>query len=105
MTTVIALLGRRGGPTCGVEDYCTWLGRALTNRGCCLKQVRVPWEETGWPRAFHWLWRESACWSDRWVILQYTALSWSRRGFPLSLLVVLTILRLRSCRVAVVFHG
>jgi glycosyltransferase involved in cell wall biosynthesis len=104
MTAVIALLGRRGGPTCGVEDYCTWLGRALANRGRCLNQVRVPWQETGWLRALRWLWRESARWSGRWVILQYTALSWSRRGFPLSLLVVLTMLRLRSCRVAVVFH-
>ena len=38
------------------------------------------------------------------MLVQYTAMSWSRRGFPLGLLAVLAILRLRSCRIAVVFH-
>ena len=57
---VTALLGRRGWPTDGVEDYCTWLGHALANRGYCLNQVRVPWQEMGWLGALRWLWRESA---------------------------------------------
>src|SRR5919198_5223218 len=103
-TAVTALLGRRDAPTDGGEDYCTWLGRALTTRGRCLNQVRVPWQEKGWLRALRWLWRERAGGRQRWVLVQYTAMSWSRRGFPFGLLAVLTVLQCRSCRVAVVFH-
>jgi glycosyltransferase involved in cell wall biosynthesis len=104
MTAVTALLGRRDAPTDGVEDYCTWLGRALANKGRCLNRVRVPWQETGWLRALRWLWRESAGWRERWVLVQYTAMSWSRHGFPFGLLAVLAVLQCRSCRVAAVFH-
>src|SRR2546427_1791492 len=102
--TVIALLGRRDSPTDGVEDYCTWLGRGLAKRGIPLAQVRVPWKETGWLRALWWFWQEGTRWRERWVLVQYTAMSWSRRGFPLAFLAALAILRLRSCRIAVVFH-
>src|SRR5947209_15684870 len=102
--TVIALLGRRDSPTDGVEDYCIWLGRGLAKRGIPLAQVGVPWKEAGWRRALWRLWLESAGRRGRWVLVQYTAMSWSRRGFPLGLLAVLAILRLRSCRIAAVFH-
>jgi glycosyltransferase involved in cell wall biosynthesis len=101
---VIALLGRRDTPTDGVEDYCTWLGQALLTRGYRLERVRVSWSEAGWPRALWWLWGESAEWRGRWVFVQYTALSWSGRGFPLGFLAVLAILRHRSCQVGIVFH-
>jgi glycosyltransferase involved in cell wall biosynthesis len=102
--TLIALLGRRSTPTDGIEDYCTWLGRGLAERGHRLRQVRVPWNDTGWPGSLWWLWRESAGWRGEWVLVQYTAMSWSGRGLPLRFLAVLVILRLRSCRIAVVFH-
>jgi len=36
--------------------------------------------------------------------VQYTALGWSRHGFPLGLLAVLSILKSRGARCAVVFH-
>ena len=36
--------------------------------------------------------------------MQYTALMWSRRGFPLRLLPVLGVLRIRGVRTAMVFH-
>jgi glycosyltransferase involved in cell wall biosynthesis len=100
----IALLGRRDTPTDGVEDYCTFLGAALAQEGVKMKIVRVPWAEEGWFRALRHLWRESAGWRDHWVLLQYTALGWSRRGFPLGALAALTILRGKGVRTAVVFH-
>src|SRR5437899_10773969 len=104
MSDLVALLGRRGAPTDGLEDYCTWLGRALLTRGHDLERIRVPWRDVGWLRALWHLWLESAASRGRWVLVQYTAMSWSGRGFPLGLVAVLAILWLRSCRIAIVFH-
>jgi hypothetical protein len=101
---LIALLGRRDAPVDGVEDYCTYLGQALALRGIALKQARVPWKEEGWLRALRRLWSESAPWRGTWVVLQYTALGWSSRGFPFGVLAALAILRWRGARCAVVFH-
>ena len=101
---MIALLGRRDQPTDGVEDYCRWLGQALATQGYDLTLVRMPWLERGWPRALNWLSHESKKWKRQWVLVQYTALSWSRRGFPPLLLVVLGLLRIRGARIAVIFH-
>jgi glycosyltransferase involved in cell wall biosynthesis len=100
----IALLGRRDTPTDGVEDYCTFLGAALAQQGVEMKIVRVPWAEEGWFRSLRRLWRESAGWRDQWVLLQYTAMGWSHRGFPLGALAALTILRGKGVRTAVIFH-
>ncbi len=100
----VALLGRRDAPTDGVEDYCGRLGEALLARGRLLEPRRVPWQERGWWRALWWLWRESARWDGKWVVVQYTAMGWSRRGFPVGLLAVFAMLRCRPCRIAVMFH-
>jgi glycosyltransferase involved in cell wall biosynthesis len=102
--TWIALLGQRDAPTDGVEDYCTFLGRALKGHGVGLTLVRVQWIEQGWLRAMRHLWRESVAWCGTWVLVQYTALGWSRRGISIGVLVALEILRHRGVRVAVVFH-
>jgi glycosyltransferase involved in cell wall biosynthesis len=100
----VALLGRRDMPTDGLEDYCTFLGRALAQRGVKLDLARVEWFDRGWIPALWKLWRESAEWRGRWVLAQYTGLSWSRRGFPIGVLAALAIVRRRGCRCAVVFH-
>jgi len=100
----IALLGRRDAPTDGVEDYCTFLGRALAQRGLKLDLARVDCLERGWLLALWRLRRESAAWHGTWVLVQYTGMAWSRRGFPFGALAVLAILRGRGARVAVVFH-
>jgi len=102
--TLIALLGRQDYPTDGVEDYCTYLGKALKERGVALQLVRVPWAEKGWFYALRWLWQEARAWQGQWVLVQYTALSWSRRGFPIGLLPVLKILRGRKCRLGIIYH-
>jgi glycosyltransferase involved in cell wall biosynthesis len=100
----IALLGRPDKPTDGVEDYCTFLAGALQDRGTTMDLVRVRWMEEGWFLGLWQLWRRSAAWRGQWVLLQYTALSWSRRGIPFGALVTLAILRRRKVRCAVVFH-
>jgi glycosyltransferase involved in cell wall biosynthesis len=100
----IALLGRQDMPTDGVADYCLFLAGGLAPQGIELEQIRVPWAEIGWIGALRRLWRESAGWAGQWVLLQYTALSWSRRGFPFGAVAVLAILRRGGVRCVVVFH-
>lgn len=101
---VSVLLGRQFFPTNAVEDYSILLGDALTRRGYLATFVRVPWAEMGWPRAMRWLWQQSRAWEGRWVLVQYTALSWSWRGLPFEFLAMLYLLRRRGTRVGLVFH-
>jgi glycosyltransferase involved in cell wall biosynthesis len=100
----IALLGRQDTPTDGIADYCLFLAKGLAPQGIGLEQVRVPWSEIGWVAALRQLGRNSSDWRGRWVLLQYTALSWSQRGFPFGVVAVLATLRHRGVRCAVVFH-
>jgi glycosyltransferase involved in cell wall biosynthesis len=101
---IVMLLGRPDAPTDALEDYCNFLGRALERAGQPNEIQRVPWAERGWLAGLGWLWRESRAWRGRWVLVQYTALVWSRRGISLPVLAVLWILRFRGARVAIVFH-
>lgn len=102
--TWIAILGSKDFPTDGVQDYCEFLGSALERRAVELRIVRVEWKQKGWLRALRELWRDSLGWRSQRVILQYTAMSWSRRGFPFAVLIVLAVLRRRGARCAVMFH-
>ena len=80
------------------------LGDALRRRGisCAIREIR--WQAQGWFAAMRELWNESHVWRGQWVVLHYTALMWSRRGFPLAAPFILGILKLRGCRTAVIFH-
>ncbi|HKN74658.1 MAG TPA: glycosyltransferase [Candidatus Acidoferrum sp.] len=100
----IALLGRRDAPTDAVEEYCRYLGEALRAHDFELELARVAWLEDGWPAAMRELERQAKEWRGCWVLVQYTALSWSERGFPLRFLRVLRILRQAGARVAMVYH-
>ena len=102
--TWIALLGRGEETADGVQDYCEYLARALERRGIGLKVVRVDWVRKGWWSALRELRRECKAWRGQWILLQFTALAWSRRGFPLGALAVLAVVRLAGARCAVVFH-
>lgn len=104
MVRLIALLGQRDSPVDGVEDYCTFLASALAERGIELKLVRVDWHERGWLRSLWKLWIDAAAWRESWILVQYTALAWSRRGLPLGFLGIVEILRWRHLRCAVIFH-
>jgi glycosyltransferase involved in cell wall biosynthesis len=101
---LVALLGRQEAPTDGVEDYCSYLGRALAERGVTLNPVRVDWHGRGWLRALRDLRRASGEWRHSWVTVQYTALAWSRRGFSFGVLAVVATLQRRGARCAVLFH-
>ena len=101
---VIALLGRRDQPTDAVEEYCLHLGRALTAHDCQTEIRRVPWDQCGWPASLDALRLQATSWRDTWVLVQYTALAWSARGFPRRFLQVLRDLRKAGALVAVVFH-
>jgi glycosyltransferase involved in cell wall biosynthesis len=101
---VIALLGRKDVPTDAVEEYCRYLGDALQAHEFQLQIRRVPWELHGWRQAVRALHLQSAAWRDTWVLVQYTALAWSARGFPLKFPRILRVLKSAGARVAVVFH-
>ena len=104
MFPLIALLGRGETPVDGVEDYCGRLSTAVGKYGVSLGNFRVNWQERGWVRALRELNQSSKDWRGSWVLLQFTALAWSRRGFPFGVLAILSILRRRGVRCAVVFH-
>jgi hypothetical protein len=101
---VILLLGRRDEPTDGVADYCEKLREAGPPSGLAFEIAHVPWAERGWSSALADLRRAAGGWRDRWVLLQYTTLAWSRRGFPLRAPRVLEVLRQCGARPGVVFH-
>jgi len=101
---VIALLGRRDEPTDAVEEYCRYLGAALQPHGIQLEICRFPWDSCGWPVALQRLRFQSSDWADTWVLVQYTALAWSARGFPQRIRRVLKVLRSAGARVGVIFH-
>jgi hypothetical protein len=100
----VALLGRRDMPTDAVEEYCRFLGAALARHEYEMEIARVSWAERGWAAALAELKGNSESWSGAVVLLQYTALAWSRRGFPSRVLRVLDILRDAGARAGVVFH-
>jgi glycosyltransferase involved in cell wall biosynthesis len=101
---IIALLGCADSPTDALEDYCTWLKRALERQGHAMEILRVPWATKGWLSGLAWTWREAKNWRGKWVLLQYTALGWSQRGLPLGATIILGIARHRGAKCAVVFH-
>lgn len=100
----IALLGRADSPTDAVEEYCRYLGEALRVQGISLAIERVAWAERGWRRALRSLRRRAKAWRGMWVLVQYTALAWSRQGFPRRLSRVLQVLKAAGARVGVVYH-
>jgi glycosyltransferase involved in cell wall biosynthesis len=100
----IAVLGRRDTPADGIADYCAHLAHALGKRGIELRPSRVDWVGCAWLGALRNLLRESKDWRGKWILLQYTALGWSRRGFPVGALLPLVILRLKGARCATIFH-
>src|SRR5882762_8688103 len=100
----VAILGRQDKPTDAVEEYCHYLGEALRAEDFELIIERVAWPESGWTRAASALRRRAEGWRGAWVLVQYTALAWSARGFPVRFTRVLRTLKAAGARVAVVFH-
>jgi glycosyltransferase involved in cell wall biosynthesis len=103
-TRCIALLGRKDTPTDAVEEYCRYLADALQSHDIQLEIRRVPWEIHGWQESLHGLELMAAQWRDTWVLVQYTALAWSERGFPQKVLRATKIVKSAGARVGIVFH-
>jgi len=101
---VITLLGRPDVPTDAVEEYCRYLGEALVAQDFELIIERVDWNATGWAPAANALRRRLKGGRGAWVLVQYTALAWSARGFPLRFHRVLKALKAAGVRLGVVFH-
>ena len=101
---IIALLGRKDEPTDAVEEYCRYLGSALQAHDFQLQIRRVPWEIHGWHASLDALRLQAPAWRDTWVLMQYTALAWSARGFSQKALRALNILKVSGARVGIVFH-
>lgn len=101
---IIALLGRRELPTDGVEDYCGFLKRALATRGVEMRISRVEWDKHGWSKALAPFRHQGRDGGGSWIVVHYTAMAWSRRGFPVKILPLLATLRRSGVRFAVVFH-
>jgi glycosyltransferase involved in cell wall biosynthesis len=102
--SVIALLGQRDKPTDALHDYCGQLQHAFAKRGLALELAEVRWDRQGYLGALVRLWSQCQAWRGRWVLVQYTALSWSRHGFPFGALAVLGLVCRRGAKCVVVFH-
>ena len=102
--SVIALLGRGDEPTDAVEEYCLHLRSALESHDLQLEVHRFPWRSCGWRKALRGLRLQASGWRGMWVVVQYTALAWSARGFPTRFSSILKVLRSAGARVAVIFH-
>lgn len=100
----VLLLGRRDNPTDALEDYSARLAHALEVRGEEARLARVSWAEDGWWRGLSRLRGQASEWQPGWVLFQYTALQWSRRGWPVMAPAVIWVLRRLGLRVASVFH-
>jgi glycosyltransferase involved in cell wall biosynthesis len=100
----LAILGRRDEPTDGVEEYCHYLSEGLAAERITLELFRLRWTETGWAKSVRGLGERMAGAEYGWVVVQYTALGWSRKGFPARALRLLKLLKKKGVRCAVVFH-
>jgi glycosyltransferase involved in cell wall biosynthesis len=100
----VALLGREDEPTDALEDYCKLLAQALHERGYALEISRVSWAEQGWRRALRDIEQRFAAKPGCWALVQYTALAWSHRGFPLRFANMIDGLKSAGMRVLIVFH-
>jgi glycosyltransferase involved in cell wall biosynthesis len=100
----MAILGSREEPTDGVQDYCCYLRDALVNEGVTLTLTQVRWAEIGRKASRQELLEAIKGKQNTFFLLQYTALSWSRRGFALPAVDILKLLKKSGARCVVVFH-
>jgi glycosyltransferase involved in cell wall biosynthesis len=100
----MAILGRREEPADGVRDYCCYLRDALAKEGVNLTLTQVRWAEMGHKASRLELRKAVSGKQNTFFLLQYTALSWSHRGFALPAVSILKLLKKNGARAAVVFH-
>ena len=90
---IISLLGPPQTPTDGVLDHAHLLSEALVNHGHRASVIHHRWDREGWTKSLRAL-PGRLLGADH-VIMHYTHLAWSRRGFPIRALLVATLIRRR----------
>jgi glycosyltransferase involved in cell wall biosynthesis len=100
----VALLGRQDEPTDALEDYCSLLAQSLHKRKYSLEISRVAWAEQCWHRALKDALKRLTEQRNDWALVQYTALAWSRHGFPLHFASLIHGLKRSGINVLIVFH-
>ena len=101
---ILALTGPRDPISDGVWDYCSRLASALRPRDIDMETYAVNWNKRGWLATLATLRRSLATARKDWVLLQYTAMGWSRRGFPFGAVAAAIAAKRSGARVGVVFH-
>lgn len=101
---ILALTGRRDLVSDGVWDYCAQLSEALRPHGFETHLSELKWAHSGWLSALRQLWKQLSEKSYEWVLLQYTAMGWSGRGFPIGAIAAACVAKFRRAKLAVVFH-
>jgi glycosyltransferase involved in cell wall biosynthesis len=97
------LLGQLDSPTDGVEDYCRFLSEALRAEQFDVETIRLRWEEIGYAASMREVGETLSSSPINWYLLQYTALAWSKRGFPTRVPGIVRALK-RKGHCAVIFH-
>jgi glycosyltransferase involved in cell wall biosynthesis len=92
-------VGARDTPTDGVRDFVARLACALEERSVHASTLAIPWSQRGWRRALTTLPTLSGV-----VLIQYTHLAWSRRGFPVGALAARRALLRKGATVGIIFH-
>lgn len=98
------LLGRRDTPSDGVEDYSIRLAEALEKLGHPVELCRAQWDSIGTRAAMNSLRAELTSTRRDWILLQFTHLMWSRRGFAYRALQAARIARGSGSKLAVIIH-
>jgi glycosyltransferase involved in cell wall biosynthesis len=97
--SVTFAVGARDVPTDGVRDYVDRLAHALEERSVDASTLEIPWSDVGWRRALSAVPRKHGL-----VLIQYTHLAWSRRGFSIGALRAHRALARSGSTVGIVFH-
>ena len=100
------VLGQVDRPTDGVEDYCQYLSAALGREQLMCEIVRVPWSDIGMSASLQQLGKIAADSPETWFLVQYTALAWSKHGFPTRIVHVVKTIKASKerRRCAITFH-
>jgi glycosyltransferase involved in cell wall biosynthesis len=99
----VIVLGQLDTPTDGVEDYCRYLAEGLRAEQFEVNVVRPRWEEIGLDASLAELNKKIGAAPVDWFLLQYTALAWSKRGFPTRAVSMLKALKKKG-HCVVTFH-
>jgi glycosyltransferase involved in cell wall biosynthesis len=97
--SVTFAVGSRDTPTDGVRDFVDRLAGELHERSVGASTLEIPWPQLGWRRALRTLPTVRGL-----VLIQYTHLAWSRRGFSIGALRAHRALRRIGATVGTVFH-